>query len=324
MSDKARISLLAGLVTVLALIWWFGGRTPEVKAQRSFREHLLQVDTAALNSFTIVPPPSRNAPALHFQRDSAAWTASTGTYSTHAFFRTLNLLLADLVDLRPVRSAGSDSSTIGRYGLNDSTAARLELPSVGPRGTTLLVGATTGGGGSPSRPTESTTAVMLAGDPNVYLVQGSIKWVTDRSFSDWIPKPMVNGDPANWEEITFVFPGRISYSIERSPTGWTVNGKPGDRQKVDKYLGALSRYYSNELADPADTLNAVLVYSMRVIDTSRKEPVILGVFQVGGHLIARSTLAPSWLVVPFDPQEELPRLFRPPDAFLPAEQAQGQ
>lgn len=324
MSDKARIGLLAGIVVALALVWWLGGRTPEAKEQRTFREHLLQVDTSILQSFAIVPPPSRKAPTLQFQRDSTGWIASTGTYSTSAFFRSVNLLLADLVDMKPVRSAGSDRATIDRYGLNDSTAARLELPSVGPSGTTLLVGATTGGGGSPSRPTESTTAVMLVGDPNVYLVPGSIKWVTDRSFNDWIPKPLVNGDPANWKEITFVFPGSISYSIERSPTGWTVNGETGDDKKVDKYLGALSRYYGTELADPADTVQAVLMYSMRVIDSSRKDPIFLGIFSVGDRLIARSTLAPPWLVMPFDPQEELPRIFRPPDAFLPHGTMEGQ
>lgn len=90
--------------------------------------------------------------------------------------------------------------------------------------------------------------------------------------------------------------------MERNENGWTVNGQPGDNEKVEKYLWALSRYYGDALTDPADTLNAVLIYSMRVVDSSRKDPIILGVFNAGGRLIARSTLAPSWLVMPFDPK----------------------
>lgn len=315
MSAKMRIGLLAALVLALALAWWLGGRTPEEAGQRSFRKHLVQVDTAQLTSFTIIPPPSRKAPALHFQRDSAGWSVAAGGRVTRAFSRPLNTLLSALADVRPLLMAGPEAATIERYGLADSLAARIELG--GPERTVLRIG-TSGSSAKPSLAgSETTTAMMLGGDPNVYLVPGALDPITDMRFEDWIPKPLVNGDPANWTLITFVFPQSRSYSMERTGDGWTVNGLPGDNEKVEKYLWALSRYFANGLADPADTLNAVLVYSMRVVDRSRKEPIILGIFDAGGRLIARSTLAPSWLVASFDARSELPRMFRPPEAFLP-------
>ncbi len=322
MSDKTRIGLLAALVIALALFWWLGGRTPEVAEQRSFREHLVQLDTALLTSFTIVPSPSKKAPALHFERDSTGWTVAADGHVTRAFSRPLNTLLSTLSDVKPLVMAGADPATIERYRLSDSLAARIELG--GPKNTVLRIGSS----GSSPKPTlsgsETTTAVMLSGDSNVYLVQGTLGPITDMSFDDWIPKPMVNGDPANWTQITIVFPGSRSYSIVREGDGWTVNGAPGDNEKVEKYLWALSRYYGSALVNPADTLNAALIYSMRVVDSSRRDPIILGIFETGGRLIARSTLAPPWLVMPFDRREELPRMFRPPDAFLPTYPSQGR
>lgn len=308
MSDKVRITLLAALVVVLALIWWIGGRTPLEAEQRSFRQQLLAVDTAALRSFSISPAGARHGSPIQFYRDSLGWTASQGEHATPAFFEPMNSLLAALVDMRPQAMAGSDAATIDRYGLNDSLATTLILHD--PKEIKLHVGTTTGG-------QDPVTAVILEGDPNVYLVPGAITWIMDLDFNGWMPKPMVNGDPANWDRITFVFPGSVGYSLERSGNDWIVNGQPADNVKVEKYLRNLSIYYGRGLEDPNDTLGARLIYSLRVEDNSRKDPIILGIFDAGGKLIARSTLAPPWLVMPFDAEQELPRMFRPPSAFQP-------
>lgn len=305
MSDKAKIIAWAIVVAVLAVLWWAGGRSPAQARQRTFREQILQTDTAELHTFTIIPAPARKAPDLQFQRDSLGWTVRTGHSATRAFFRPMDQLLAALADMRPLRVAGQGAATMERYGLADSLADKLLLPG----GILLRTGISSSG-------PETATAVMLEGDPNVYLVPGALDHLTGMTFDQWIPKPMVNGDPANWRRITFTFPGSHSYSLQRSGTRWTLEGQPADSTKVAKYLRALSRYYGSGIVDPADTLNARLVYSMRVEDATRRRPIILGIFDAGGRLIARSTLAPPWLVMPFDPQEELPRMFRPPGAFL--------
>lgn len=318
MSDKLKLILLAALVAALALIWWLGGTTPERRGERTIPRQLLQVDTAALRSFTITPPPPSNAP-LQFQRDSAGWTVRQGQLHTRAFHRPLNILLAALANMRPVAMPGPGAATMARYNLGDSAAAVFRSPQV-MGGTAVRVGSSTGGPATPTlERAETATAVMVGSDPNVYLVPGPFDRVLRMSFQDWIPKPMVNGNPADWQRITFMFPGGVGYSLERTPTGWAANGQPADSTKVEKYLRALSLYYGSALVDPADTLHAVLVYSMRVEDRTRKDPVLLGIFQEPqGRLIARSTLAPPWIVMPFDARQELPRMFRPPEAFLPA------
>lgn len=307
MSVKARLILLAAVSAALALLWWWGGRDQKVAEQRTFRATLLRTDTAALQEFTIVPAPAEHAPALHFRRDSLGWTVTSDSSSFHAFQRPMNELLAKLATIQPVGVAGTGKEIRERYRLVDSTATTMELP--GSSGGTLRVGGSTSG-------PNTATAMMLEGDTNVYLVPGLFHEITGMSFIDWIPKPLVNGDPRNWDRVTFVFPGRHMYSLERSAGGWTVNGTPADSTKVEKYLWALSRYYGHGLMDPADTLNAELIYSMRVEDRSRRDPIILGIFNTPKGFIARSTLAPPWMVLPIDPKQELSRMFRPPEAFM--------
>jgi hypothetical protein len=304
MSDKLRLALLAALVAALALVWWLGGRTPEEAEQRSFREVLLHVDTARLDSFILRHATAKHLPPLRFHREGTGWVARSDSFATAAFQRPMTQLLSWISDMRPMAMPGPEPEVRKRYDLLDSAAYRLDLPD----GKLLWIGATT-------RAPEQATAVMLQGDSNVYLVPGSVANVLRMTFLDWIPKPMVNGDPAHWQRITFTFPGNVAYALERVPGGWTVNGQPADSLKVEKYLNALAHYYGSALADPRDTLNAQLAYQLRVDDRTRQSPVFLWIFQSGDHLIARSTLAPRWLVMRFDPQLELPRMFRPPEAF---------
>jgi hypothetical protein len=307
MSDKARITLLAAVAVALALLWWLGGQSWKNAEQRTFRASLLHTDTAALRSFTIALAPAKHLPPLHFRRDSLGWTVSSDSAVFRAFQRPMNELLAQLADIRPLSVAGAGPLVRERYRLGDSLADQLQLP--GATGGVLRVGASTSGA-------NTATAMMLKGDTNVYLVAGTFHAVTGMTLTDWIPKPMVNGDPRNWQRITFVFPGRHMYSLVRSSGGWTVNGLPADTVKVEKYLRALSRYYGHGLVNPADTLNAELIYSMRVEDRSRRDPIILGIFNTPKGLIGRSTLAPSWMVLPIDAQQDVQRMFRPPEAFM--------
>lgn len=308
MSDKLRIGLLAALVAALALAWWLGGRSPSETGQRTFRQQLAAVDTAALRAFTLTPVPRTGEAPLRFTRDSSGWQVAQGDRRTAAFARPLAQLLAALHRMEPISRPGPDPATLQRYGISDSLAALVQVQDAEPF--TLRIGITTGG-------QEPATAILREGDPNVYLVPGALSWIMELGFEDWITKPMVNGDPAQWERLTFIFPGNVGYVLERSGTGWLVDGQPADSTRVAKYLHALSEYYGDALADPADTLHARPLYTLRVEDRSRQAPVTLVIYDAGHRLIARSSLAPPEVVMAFDAGMELPRMFRPPNAFLP-------
>ncbi|MBS1582805.1 MAG: DUF4340 domain-containing protein [Bacteroidetes bacterium] len=309
MSGKARTWWAVAGVAVLAGIWWASGGLSPRTQQRTFRERIMRVDTGALSSFLIRPAPRRGHPEMRFERDGGHWTLRSAGFHTPADQRRMDELLALISDVRTLRVIGRLTDVKAAYGLTDSTADHLVLDT--PEGRMdLAVGVMSSGD-------EPATAVHASGDEAVYAVPGMLGLYTSRSYIDWIPKPMVNGDPARWKRVTFVFPNDQGYSLERHGAAWTLNGLPTDSLKVARYLRNLSRYSGSALTDPADTLKAVLVYNLVVEDSTRAAPIMLRIFQAGDRLIARSTLAPPEIVMPFDPQVEIPRLFRPPSAFLP-------
>lgn len=309
MSAKARTWWGVAGVAALAALWWASGRFVPGAQQRTFRERIARLDTASITGFTLVPAPYRQHPEMRFERQPGGWLVTSAGYRTPADKRTMDDLLVALGDLRVLRVVGRYDAVKDNYLLADSTADHLLLDT--PEGALdLAVGRTIDG-------EEIATAVRPGDDAEVYAVPGLLGLLVDKGYMDWIPKPVVNGDPRNWRRLTFVFPGSQGYILERRGDHWYIGDQPTDSIKVAKYLRNLAHHSGSALANPADTLDAVLVYNLIVEDTTRAEPVMFGIFQSGDRVIARSTLAPRDIVMAIDPRTEVPRIFRPPSAFLP-------
>lgn len=296
---------------VLAGLWWWTGRRPEVAQERSFKEVVLTIDTNQLQSFDVRPALGRHHPTLHFQRVASGWMVHAGENSTPADGLPMRRLLAAMTELRTERVLGPMERVGAAYGLTDSLAQVLVLDRNGVS-TRLRIGIDSRSTGQE----QTASAVLLEGDDQAYSVFGDLSNLTAMGFVDWIPKPMVNSDPADWQSLDFMFPGGTGYRMVRHGRTWTIDGLALDSSKVAKYLNNLSVYSGSALVDPRDTLEAVLAYQLLIEVRDRPRPIALGIFALGDRLIARSTLAPNWVVMPFDAQVELPRMFRPPHAFL--------
>lgn len=306
-----RSLLLPLVVVVLAGLWWWTGRTSKVAVQRTYAAQLLVIDTALLQELVIRPASNRHHPDLHLERTGGAWTLNSGGHQVQVDDRDMRDLLVLLADLRTARVLGERASLHPSYGLMDTAANMLVLPTdAGPR--ELLVGRSIA-----SNEDGVSTAVCFADEQQAYTVYGDLFSPTERSFPDWVPKPMVNGDPRHWVRLTFLFPDRSYYSLEQRAGEWWIGDVRTDQERTWKYINNLALYRGNAVVDPSDTLGAVPGYRIEVIDTTRQAPVTLTIYQARGRLIARSSLAPPYLVMPFDQEVELPRMFRPPGAFLP-------
>jgi hypothetical protein len=302
---------LLAAVVVLGTLWWWSGRTSPVAQQRTYTDLLLAVDTALIQELIVRPAPARHHPDLYFRRNGYSWSVTSGGHVTEADPEGMKGLLKELTGLRVLRMLGARTGLAPHYHLSDSMADRLIVPTAeGQR--ELLVGAN-----GESNDEFLNSSLSLASDTVAYAVYGDLSRWTERSFPDWIPKPMVNGDPRYWRSVTFAFPTGAEYSMVQHHGRWSIGGVEADQEKVGKYLRNLGHYRGAYLVDPADTLYARPAYRVMVDDSTRAEPMVLMVFAVGDRLIARSSLAPPHIVMPFDPAVEVPRIFRPPQAFFP-------
>jgi hypothetical protein len=309
MFGKLRAVHWLAILALLAALWWIGGRTSPRARQRTFRERLMQVDTAALQQFTVVPAPFKGLPPIHFQRGTDGWSMRMGADSSEVEDGSVRSVLDAVHDMRTVRLVGRWTDVADRYDLRDSTADRLVLGPMAAA-TELWVGSTRAGG-------ELTTAVRLPGDPEVYAIAGDLGAAADRTYGDWLPKSLVVGDPRNWTRVSFRFPNDSSYALERDGAYWRIGDQRTDSVRTWRFLESLARSRGQSAADPRDTLQAIPGYRVEVIDTTRAAPMQVTVYLIPQEqrFIVRTSLNPM-VVMPFSPKTEIPRMFRPPGAFL--------
>jgi hypothetical protein len=309
MFGKLRTVHWLAIVAALAAIWWWSGRSSPRAQQRTFRDRLLQVDTAALSEFTLEPAPFKGLPPIHFRRGTLGWWMRMESDSSAVESDAIRDVLGSLADMRTIQLAGQVAAVGTRYDLTDSTADRLIL-----RTTARTIELWVGAGGQSDKPT---TAVRLPQELQVYTVAGRLGDAADRTFGGWLPKRLVVGDPQNWTRLTFRFPNDSSYTMERDGAQWTIAGLRTDSARTWRYLQSLARARGQEAGDPRDTLLAIPGYRVTVEDTTRKDPIMVTVYLVPQEqrFIVRSSLHPQ-VVMPFDPRTEIPRMFRPPDSFM--------
>lgn len=307
MFGKLRTTHLVLLLLGLAAVWWLSGLISPIAQQRTFTESLLHLDTNAVTGFTITPASYKGFPPIRFERRGEDWRMYWGKDSGAVDMRPVHELLRSWSNMHVIRMAGRVTEVGSRYDLRDSTADRLTI-ALGKEIHELLVGRQTAG-------EPPMTLVNIPGDPNAYAIEGSLGSYADFTFSDWLPKYLVTGDPKNWRRIVFNFPSDSGYVMERSGDRWLLDGAPTDPGRIDRYLHSLARSRGRSATDPADTLAAIPQFRLIVEDTTRSAPITVVIYVSNGKFIVRSSLNPG-TVMPFDGREEVPRMFRSRTAFL--------
>ena len=308
MFGKLRTGHWLVILALLAGLWWWSGRVSPTAQQRTFKEVLVQVDSSTITAFTLVHAPFKGFPNIRFTRLKGNWQMVMGLDTAWADAEAVKDVLAAFNDMRVLRLVGPMRSVAQPYNLDTLNAEILIVESPTMR-YELRVGNHAGGD-------DHQTTVNPLGDTMAYAISGLLGMRTNMPFSGWVPKYLVNGDPANWKRLIFQFPGDRNYAMEKRDGAWFIANVALDPVKIDRYLGSLARSRGQELTDPNDTLTAQLAYRLIVEDTTRTLPVVVVVAALQGRFIVRSSLNPL-SIMPFDAKNEVPRMFRPPTAFLP-------
>ncbi|MBL0043209.1 MAG: DUF4340 domain-containing protein [Flavobacteriales bacterium] len=308
MFGKLRAGHWLAILALLGGLWWWSGHVSPKAQQRTFKEVLVQLDSSTISAFTLVHAPFKGFPNIRFTRLNGNWQMVMGRDTAWADPEPVNDVLTAFNDMRVLRLVGPMRSVAQSYNLDTLNAEHLIVESPRMR-YELRVGKHSGGD-------DHQTVVNPLGDTMAYAIAGLLGMSTNLPFSGWMPKYLVNGDPANWKRLTFQFPGGRSYAMEKRDGNWFIANVALDPVKIDRYLGSLARSRGQELTDPNDTLTAQLAYRLIVEDTTRNMPVVVVVAALQDRFIVRSSLNPM-SIMPFDAKNEVPRMFRPPTAFLP-------
>jgi hypothetical protein len=309
MSSNVRLRALLIVIASLIVIWFIGDHYGMRAKDRTYRDVVLAVDTARITAIEMRPG-RRGREPWRIVRGDTAWRLEAQSDSLRVPREAMLELLGPLASLRVKRQVGTMDLVKDRYELSDTNAERLTIRFGDGSAKELLVGRST------FSPKGAWSHVNVPGEQEVFAVEGVLSMATEKSVEEWRPLTVVAGDPANWRRITFNFGGG-AYAFDRDATGaWKVEAMPGDSSASDtarirKFISSMSVSKAHRAAKDVRIDGLLESHHLEIVDVKRSAPIVVSLYAVpDGRFLLHSSCNPDNLLW-FDPEREVPRLFRP-------------
>lgn len=309
MFGKGATRYLVLLLVALAALWVLSSLFGTRSKSRTFRSEVIRLDTNAVSAIAIRSPKA-GPDGLLIERRAAAWvmTAEGREYSVDE--RIISKVFTDLALVKTDHVIGPVGKHRDAKGLSDSAATRLDF-TTGSGTVSIIVGKE-----SYNTQGQPQTAVMVPGDDMVYGLPTLFMSIRELTLDGLRPHTLVKGDPHDWQRLTFTFPQDSGYVLERTGERWLVDSMPTDSIKVTRFLQSLAFSRAQSFADTVKIDGLTPGFQLKVEHLSGKEPIAVNVYPYGYTWVVTSTANPG-NVMYFDPQRELPRMFRPRHTWFP-------
>ncbi len=293
MSKKLNIkSLLIVFVVLLAIVVLVAVRDSK-KGDRSFKVNLIPLDSASITAITIYPKSDKNT--IELKKSGNTWELETKNKSYTAELNTIKEMLSTLTNLKAERVAATDKSKWGTFEVNDTSATRVVLNNGKRSGADLFIGKFTYQ--QPKNPSPynygqqgtMTSYVRLAGDKNVYAVNGFLSMMFNRTADNFRNKTIINSDKLDWTRLSFNYPADSSFVLNKENNKWMINGLLADSASVAGYFNTIYRLTSSDFVDNEKPESSAPVFSLKIEGKNLANPIQVNAFvadTTNGYLIA--------------------------------------
>jgi len=312
MSHRSGTRTLLIIVAALAALYFVSTRWGATSKQRSFRDEVIRLDTAAITSFSLFPAKLGHA-ELRFERTPDGWTVVAGDGAVHrADTADLNALLRGVAYARAHRFTGYLDRLAERYDLTDSLVDRAVFRLRDGTEKQVLFGR-----GQPAEDGSGMlSTINIVGENEVFSVKGTMSEMAEQDLVSWRPTRLMAGRPADIQRVSLQYSMDTGYVLERRDRLWLVDQDTADQSKVDRYLADITNAKAQTFADTMNIAGRAPDYSLRVEFIDGRPPVEVRVTMAWTGLVVTTSLDPG-SQMRFDPARELPRMFKTRPYFLP-------
>ncbi len=283
-NNKVLLIVLVALAVVFALSKVF--RAARVKG--NLKETILQIDTARVTKLLLYPA-SENGKEIELLKEANQWSVKFNNRTAKTEQGSVSSALAAFAKLKPLRFVTSKMEKWNEYSVSDSST-RVKIVSGTEEVGNIIIGRI-GYNQSPDGQFNAGgifTHVRLAGENEVYTVEGFLESSFNKKYNDWRDKSFLRLKKELITEIQFDYPGDSSFSMVKKEKGWTIDNQPADSTKIVNFFSQLE--YKNA-ASFADGFAATRVANVTV--TIKSATGVLATVS-GWRREAEWVLASSW------------------------------
>lgn len=257
------------LILVIAVALYFISTLFE-KKERTFKSELVAVDTSEITAIEIIPKAGIQE-AILLSRKGKVWGLEKGGIAYNADQLASGNVLSELVKLTPERVAANDPARWDELEVTDTTGTRVKLFKGKKVVSEIYIGKFNYQQNPQAQQMayqqqgrgKMSTHVRLAGEDEVYVVDGFLKMNIQADLNTYRNKTLCSVIPENITRLTFKDP-QSSFTLALEDSVWKVNGIPADSMKTTQYLNSLRRVTSTNFIDTEEVLSGMPSHTVRI------------------------------------------------------------
>ncbi len=233
--------ILAGLAVLLILT--IVVKVPKDRATLKYM--LVDFDSTDVSKILLYPK-GGDGNVIEFSRKNDKWEVKQGNIAAATQKGTVSSVLTEVLKLKPVRLAATNKSKWKEFELTDSLATRVKFQDKkGKNLADVMIGkisfkqASNPYGGYGGNNIQGTSYVRLAGEKEVFAVDGFLSFTFNRKFDEWRDKSFIKFNKNDATKISFTFPADSSFTIIKNDSVWYAGNILADSLNTINYLNSI-------------------------------------------------------------------------------------
>jgi len=239
MNNKKLLYILIVLGLIFLLTQLFNQ-----KKERSFKSELVAVDTALVTKI-ILHPQAEGHHEIILEKTGQGWTAQQGDLKVSVAQGTLDGILRELMSIKVKSIVTQSKDRWKEYEVEDSTGSRVEVYLGNKKSFDFYSGKF----GFNQQANNMISYLRMAGEPQVYAVDGFQSMSFNPSFSNFRDKSLVQIQPADISQLKLNQSGTTQL-LSKINQVWNIDGKPvSDSAAVEEYIQGIANISGTQIID---------------------------------------------------------------------------
>ncbi len=276
--------MLLGILGILLIFAVIVIIVDSKKGERSFRAKMIDEDTSGITRI-IIDPRSEKASLIELSRKKDGWNVSSGKETYSADQMMIANILAILADMKPQRVVARNKSAWSEYDVTDSAATKIKVYAGKKRSSELYIGRFNYQ--QPKNQQQSyygqqrgtlSTYVRLAGDNEVYVVEGFLGMSFNRTVSDFRDKTLLKSNPEDWTRLVYDYPADSSFTLTKENGKWMIGSWQADSVLVSNYFRSISALTNASIVENPLQRSQAPVYALKIEGNNFTRPLTIEAF----------------------------------------------
>jgi hypothetical protein len=281
LSTKWLISIFITLLLLAVVVIITNNSKSTISRNRTFKSELTNFDTLKVTQIIIYP--KMRGEDIVLSKSGEDWKVNVDGEKYKADPNTIKGMLATLLSLRASRIAANSKDQWEQFEVTDSAASRVQLMAGKKTIVDLYLGKFTYQQPKNTNPYnyqqqgKMTSYVRLAGEKEVYAVDGLIAMSFNRQADDFRDRTLIHADKGTWKQLTFSGPDK-SFDLVKQGNGWIVDGIAADSAAVAKYLASIAWLSNPDFIEVSNITTDKPLYSLRIEGENLPSPIKIDAF----------------------------------------------